>query len=106
MIGCASEGSMADDRVELLMKAESRLSRSFWAAAVGVIGTLLWAMFVTGDQADAGSGVAQASVVLLILQLASYVWFAISAGAAATVLGDSGWKYVVWILAAPFLARI
>jgi hypothetical protein len=34
------------------------------------------------------------------------VWFAFAAGAAAKLLGDNGWKYIVWILAAPFLASI
>ena len=97
---------MAEDRLEQLLAAESRLSRSFWAAVAGVLGTMLWAMFVTGPSPDAGSGVAQASLVLVLVQLASYVWYAVAAGAAAKVLGDPGWMYVVWILVAPFLALI
>ena len=97
---------MADDRLEELLRAEARLTRSFWAAAVGVIGTLLWVMFVTGGQEDAGSGLGQVSGVLLLLQLAFYVWYAIAAGGAARVLGDKGWKYVAWILVAPFLAQV
>ena len=97
---------MADDRLEMLSRAESKLTRSFWAAAVGVVGSMIWALFVTGGQPDAGSGVGQAAVVLLILQVAFYIWFAVSAGGAARVLGDSGWKYVAWILAAPFLAQL
>ena len=34
------------------------------------------------------------------------MWYAISAGAAAKLLGATGWHYVVWILVAPFLARL
>jgi len=40
------------------------------------------------------------------IQLASYVWYAIAAGGAARVLGDKGWTYVAWILAAPFVAKV
>ena len=97
---------MAEDRLEALMRAEAGLTRAFWAAAAGVIGTMLWAMFVMGPQTDAGSGVAQAGLVLAVLQFAFYVWYAFAAGTAAKVLGDAGWKYVVWILAAPFVAMI
>jgi len=97
---------MAEDRMEALLRAESKLTRAFWAAAAGVIGTMLWAMFVQGPDTDAGSGVAQAGLILALLQFAFYVWYAFAAGAAAKVLGDAGWKYVAWILAAPFLAMI
>lgn len=97
---------MAEERLDALLRVESGLNRAFWAAAAGVIGTLLWAMFVAGPDVDAGSGVAQAGLILLLLRLASYVWYAFAAGAAAKVLGDAGWKYVAWILAAPFLALI
>lgn len=97
---------MSDDRLNALLQAESRLTRSFWAAAVGVIGTLLWAMFVDGPSTDAGSGVAQAGLIIVLLQFAFYIWYAVSAGAAAKVLGEAAWKYVAWILAAPFLAMI
>ena len=97
---------MAEDRMDVLLRAESKLTRAFWAAAAGVIGTLLWAMFVQGPKTDAGSGIAQAGLILALLQFAFYVWYAFAAGAAAKVLGDAGWKYVAWILAAPFLAMI
>lgn len=97
---------MAEERLDALLRAESRLSKSFWAAAAGVIGTLLWAMFVAGPPSEAASGAASAGLVLVLLQFASYIWYAISAGGAAKVLGEAGWKYVAWILAAPFLAML
>jgi hypothetical protein len=36
----------------------------------------------------------------------AYVWYALAAGMAARALGSPGWRYVVWILAAPFVALI
>ena len=97
---------MAEERLDALLRAESRLTKSFWAAAAGVIGTLLWAMFVAGPSPDAESGIARTGVVLVLLQVAFYIWYAIAAGGAAKVLGEAGSKYIAWILAAPFLAMI
>ena len=97
---------MAEDRLATLITAESRLNRSFWAAVVTVLATVCWMLFVTGPRVDAGSGAATASTVLLMLQLGSYTWYAVAAGGAARALGDPGWKYVAWILVAPFLARL
>lgn len=97
---------MAEDRLEALLRAETGLSRSFWAAVAGVLGTLFWTLFVAGPSPDAASGLAQTGLLIGLLQFAFYIWYAVSAGAAAKVLGDAGWKYVAWILAAPFLAMI
>lgn len=97
---------MAEERLEALLRVESGLSRSFWAAVVGVLGTIFWTLFVAGPSPDAGSGVAQTGLIIGVLQFAFYIWYAISAGRAAKVLGDTGWKYVAWILVAPFLAMI
>lgn len=62
------------------------------------------ALFIA-DPRQPGEG-STTLLVLIGIQLASYVWYAVAAGAAARVLGDAGWKYVVWILAAPFLAQL
>lgn len=97
---------MAEDRIATLIAAESRLNRSFWAAVVTVLGSLCWMLFVTGPTVDAGSSAATAANVLLVLQLGAYIWYAVAAGGAARVLGDPGWKYIAWILAAPLLARL
>jgi hypothetical protein len=37
------------------------------------------------------------------VQVGCYIWYATAAGRAAKVLGETGWHYVAWILAAPFL---
>ena len=97
---------MAEDRMDALLRAESRLSKSFWAAAAGVIGTVLWAMFVAGPSPEAESGIAKTGLFIGLVQFVFYVWYAVSAGGAAKVLGEAGWKYVAWILVAPFLAMI
>ena len=95
---------MADSRFDALVQADTRLSRSFIVAVTAVLGTLIWALFIANprDPAQGRTGM----FVLLGIQLASYVWYAVAAGAAAKVLGDSGWKYAAWIIAAPFLAQL
>jgi hypothetical protein len=91
--------------IEELMRAESRLTRSFVGAVIGAVLGVGW-MFV-GTRPPAGTtDLDPAAVGLALVQFGFYIWYAISAGAAAKLLGDKGWKYVVWILAAPFLARI
>jgi hypothetical protein len=95
---------MAESQFGALVQAESRLSRSFIVAVIAVLATLFWTLFIADPQKTGQtSGTA---LTLVGIQVASYIWYAIAAGAAARILGDSGWKYVVWILAAPFLARL
>lgn len=94
------------ERIEDLIRAETRLTRSFAACVVIFLASTIWLSFIarrtpTGDTDPAWVGTAS-----LLLQFGCYVWFAFAAGAAAKLLGDPGWKYIVWILAAPFLARI
>lgn len=95
---------MADSRFDALVQADTRLSRSFVVAVIAVLATIVWAMFFADPRApEEGRATMMA---LLVVQLASYIWYALAAGAAAKVLGDAGWKYVVWIIAAPFLAQL
>jgi hypothetical protein len=94
---------MNESRFEALVQADTRLSRSFFAAVAGLLASLFWMLFVVGPE-DAGKSTT--TIVVLCLQFAAYIWYAIAAGAAAKILGDAGWKYVLWILAAPFLSRI
>jgi hypothetical protein len=98
------EDFMADSRFDALVQADTRLSRSFVVAVVAVLATIVWAMFFA-DPRDPEQG-RTTMVVLLLVQLASYIWYALAAGGAAKVLGDAGWKYVAWIIAAPFLAQL
>lgn len=86
---------MTKPSVDDLMAAESRLNHSLAASVVAVLASLGWAFFMEGTELVA--------LALFILQLGCYVWFAVSAGKAAKILGEAGWKYVLWILAAPFL---
>lgn len=96
---------MSEAKVDKLLKVEAGLTRSFIGCVVVVLASIFWGLFV----ADTSSGVAEpvaVTLLLLALQIGFYVWYAIAAGAAAKVLGESGWKYVAWILAAPLLAQI
>jgi hypothetical protein len=95
---------MADSRFDTLVQADTRLSRSFIVAVVAVLASLVWAMFIA-DPRDPAQG-RTVMLVLLGIQLVSYIWYAVAAGAAAKVLGDAGWKYAAWIIAAPFLAQL
>lgn len=89
-----------------LMAAESRLNHSLVASVVAVLASLAWGFFMPRAAAGPSDGAGLVAVALFILQLSCYVWFAVSAGKAAKILGEAGWKYVVWILAAPFLALV
>lgn len=96
-----------ETRVDRLMRADSRLSRSFLGSAAGFLAGILWSMFFAKVRPD-GQGLEPSLLpfVILVFQICFYVWYARAAGAAATLLGDKGWKYVTWILAAPFLALL
>jgi hypothetical protein len=98
---------MADATLEQLMRIESRLTQSFFAAVVSLVAYLIWVLFIAAP-ASSGGMIPQTTtgIVLAILQLVCYIWYAVAAGAGATAIGESGWKYVIWILAAPFLSRL
>ncbi len=99
-------GSVVPPSIEQLLRADSGLTRSFAAAVVTFLASTVWTLFVANTTPDGGPELTTTGAVLLVAQLAAYVWYAIAAGAAARVLGDAGWKYVAWILLAPFLARL
>jgi hypothetical protein len=92
--------------LEDLMAAETRLSRSFAGYVMAVVSSVLWAMFLSPTVAAGNTRAAGAALLLLAAQICLFIWYAVSAGAAARVLGDAGWKYVVWILVAPFVALV
>jgi hypothetical protein len=98
----ARGGSMVAT-IEQLQAADAGLTRSFIACVTTVLIALGWALFVGPPPPG--------QIVLFPLlaglcQLAAYVWYAVSAGAAAKAVGAVGWHYVVWILAAPVLGLI
>ena len=95
---------MAETQFDALVQAESRLTRSFMVAVAAVGIWLMWLLFMATPEQMTPTD--PTMLTMSGIQLASYVWYAIAAGGAARVLGDTGWKYVAWILAAPFLAKI
>ena len=95
---------MAETRVDELMRVETRLTRSFVGYVAGLIGPFVMLLFVGGPAGQ--PRFVGLALTFLVLQLAVNIWYAISAGAAAKALGGTGWKYVVWVLVAPFLANI
>jgi hypothetical protein len=92
---------MSEARIDQLIRVESRLTRSFICAAAVILASILWVLFIAGTKPSG-----PIALVFTVLQIGCYVWYAKSAGAAATALRETGWKYVVWILAAPFLALL
>jgi hypothetical protein len=97
---------MSTATAEDLINADSRLTRSFFAAVLTWGSSFVWALFLAPTPQINREGVPWAPLVILILQITTYVWYAIAAGAAARMLGAPGGRYVAWILAAPFLALL
>lgn len=95
---------MAETQFDSLVHADVRLSRSFMAAVAALGATIVWMLFLAGP--GEATETSTTSMVLMVVQFACYVWYAVAAGGAAKVLGDRGWPYVVWILAAPLLSRL
>jgi hypothetical protein len=91
--------------VEGLIAAEARLNRSFGACVGLLLANVGWA-YVDVKTGMPGVLPRLVSLGLVALEVGAYVWFAVSAATAAKRLGEGPWKYVVWILAAPFLAMI
>jgi hypothetical protein len=85
--------------VDTLLAADSHLTRSFMAAVAGALAVTAWALF-------AGPGLSWLPILLVLVQFGCYVWFAFAAGEASRALGENGWPYVAWILAAPFVALV
>ena len=97
---------MSTATTEDLISADSRLTRSFFAAVVAWASSFVWALFVAPTVQVDRESVPWVPLLILVLQIATYVWYAIAAGAAARILGAPGGRYVAWILAAPFLALL
>ena len=99
---------MTDVSVEQLQAADSALGRSFIGAATTVVLTLAFGLLVAPSLATSPGSAnpvwAIVALALLAAEIGCYVWYAISAGAAARLLGSPAWHFVTWILVAPFLA--
>ena len=103
---------MADTTIEDMIRAESRLGRAFIGYLFAVLSGVAWPMLVAGPMVAADQGqdlpvwVGVSWLAMVAVQIVCYVWYAIAAGGAARALGATGWHYVVWIIAAPFLALL
>ena len=89
--------------IDELQAADTKLTRSFIAAVVVQLTIIGWALFIGPPKAG---DVSWFPLVALVTQFGCYIWYAVSAGAAAKAVGAVGWHYVVWIIAAPFLAML
>jgi hypothetical protein len=104
--GSGIEGShMSDASVEELQVADTRLARSFFGAVTSWGLSFCLNMFLVPSHRTSVALMAAVAGVF-VLQIGFYVWYAISAGSAARLLGARRWHYVVWILLAPFLALL
>ena len=92
--------------VDELIKRDTQLARSFTAAVAAFLASNLWMLFLAPRGPSGAPDVSLITVLLGLVQLGCYVWYAVSAGAAAGAISLNGWLYVVWILAAPFLALL
>jgi hypothetical protein len=97
---------MTKPSVEELMAAETWLNRSFTAAVVALLANLAWMLTLAKVEGEPRGVVALVMPALFVLEMGCYVWFAVSAGRAAKLLGGTGWTYVAWIIAAPLLSAL
>ena len=97
---------MAETTIDHLIRIDTQLSRSFAGAVVGLLANIIWTFFIAKPTPTGQIELGTVGIVLGVLQLGLYIWYAKCAGAAASAIGETGWKYVVWILAAPILALI
>ena len=97
---------MPEAKIDKLLRVESQLTRSFVAYVAVLLSSTMWMLFIAPKSPAGSPEAGWMGVIFLVLQVGSYVWYAVAAGAAAKILGDRGWTYVVWILCAPFLALI
>jgi hypothetical protein len=96
---------MAKPTVEELEAAESNLGRAFMLAAFTVICAVgVRLMLPRADMRSGAEWTIFAAAELFLL--AAYVWYAAAIGRAAAHLVPGPWKYILWVLAAPFLALI
>jgi hypothetical protein len=96
---------MAKPTVEELEAAESNLGWAFMLAAFAVVCALGVGLALPRAEMRGGVEWTIFAAAELFL-MAAYVWYATAIGRAATYLVPSPWKYILWVLAAPFLALI
>jgi hypothetical protein len=92
--------------IDDLIQAEARLGRAFVGYLFAVLSGIAWPMILASQGVEPPAGWLVASLVLLLVQIVLYAWFAMAAGAAARALGGTAWHYIVWIVVAPFLALV
>jgi len=96
---------MPKPSVDELMAADSGLNRSL-AACVAVFLSGIGLLFMVSRSDKDVPWAQTAGFVLMGLLLACYVWYAICCGRAAKVLGEPGWRYAAWIVAAPLISPL
>jgi hypothetical protein len=96
---------MEKPTVEELEAAESNLGRAFMVAVAAVVCAVGAGLWLPRPEMRGGVEWSIFAAVELVL-LGTYVWYATAIGRAARHLVPSPWKYVLWVLAAPFLALI
>jgi hypothetical protein len=97
---------MAVTTIDDLIRAEARLGRAFGGYLFAVLSGVAFPMLAAGYQPNFPLWLVLTSLLLLVVQIGLYLWYAVAAGGAAKALGETGWHYVLWILAAPFLALL
>ena len=91
---------------EDLVRAESGLTRAFVGYLAAVFVSSAWSMYWPARPPAQWLNLALITIMVFMVQIGLQVWYAFAAGAAAKTLGISGRPYVVWIIAAPFLALL
>jgi hypothetical protein len=92
--------------IDDLVRAESGLNRAFVGYLTAVLGSMAWSMYWPTVPESQRINVVLVSIIVLVVQIALLVWYAIAAGRAAKALDGTAWHYVAWIIAAPLLALV
>jgi hypothetical protein len=87
-----------------MLAIESRLDRAFAIAVTAILCQIGWPLaLVAMEQGDSRWGTI-VFIVLSVLVLLAYVWYAIAVGKAARAVDRPGGLFTAWVLGAPFAA--
>jgi hypothetical protein len=92
--------------VDDLLTVEGRLDRAFGVAVVAFLVYTFWPLALRVMGLERQAWVDKAGIALLGILLATYVWFAYAAAAAAGRVARSRVLVAAWVLLAPILSLL
>jgi hypothetical protein len=96
---------MAPEPIDDLLTVEARLDRSFTAAIVTYLAMIAWTIYAAILESRA-AWIGYVTLAFALGVIATYIWFAVAASAAAARVDRSRVLVLAWILLAPFVGLI